>query len=310
MAETQTVINQPYFEGDIRKLLDSSNQLINQPYRNYKTLGDQGLVDPLIAPFAQDTVNSFDLARSGIGAYQPYMQTADAMSLQSYDQGNQLLNTGSQYGSLDPYLNPYQQNVTDTTMQQMRHEQELQQDKLDAEAALGGAYGNSRHGLAEVEMERVHDQNRALTLSNLNYQGYTNAQQAMEAHRARQLQGGQGIGQLGNSMANIQGQLGDKSQQWNLTDVNTLGGIGSLQEGKYQDQLNSNYQQWQMEEQNPYVRAGWMSDILQGVPSTQSAMTSSVAPQPSTMSQTIGAAGQVATAGQQFGWWGNQNGAS
>ena len=56
----------------------------------------------------------------------------------------------------------------------------------------------------------------------------------------------------------------------------------------------------------PFLGLFFKADILLGVPSTQSTLTSSTAPAPSAAAQGIGAVGAIAGIGGQsgFGWWG------
>jgi hypothetical protein len=309
-----TQLQAPYLEDANRRLLASVQGdegipgLLNVPYENYNQLAQAGAVDPRLAPFAADQVRAFDLANQGVGAYQPYLDQAVASTDTSgaYD----LLRQGSQYGPLDPYQNPYQTSVIDTTMQEMVRQQEMQQDMLDARAAQAQSFGGSRHGVAEAEMEKGHDLNRAITLSQLNQQGYNAAQAAQEAHRGRQIQAGLGMGQVGLDTARVQSGLGQLAQTLNQGDISTLGATGGMQQGQLQKQYDINYNQWLDEYQDPFRRAAFMSDIIKGVPSTQSSMTAGAIPQKSSLAQGIGALGQVASAGQQFGWWGNPANAS
>ena len=309
IAQTQTQLQAPYLEDANRKLIESvqgSGGVANIPYENYNELANAGATTPRLAGFSPDQIQAFDLAQQGIGSYQPYMDAAGASAAGGSDRATQLLNQSAQYGNLDRYQNPYQTSVIDTTMAEMRRQQELQQDKYDTQAGLAGAFGGSRHGVGEAEMERGHDQNRATMLSQLNQQGYQAAQAAQEQHRQRQGQAGIGIGNLGLDTARVQSGLGQLGQQLNQGDISTLGATGGLQQQQLQKQYDINYNQWQDEYQDPFRRASFTSDILKGVPSSQSTMVAGTSPQPSQISQGIGALGQFATMGNQFGWWGNK----
>jgi hypothetical protein len=221
-----------------------------------------------------------------------------------------LLQRSSKLGSIDQYMNPYTQNVIDTTMLEMNRQQAMQQDELDAKAAQAKAFGGSRHGLAEVEMERAHDQNRALMASQLYDKGYTNAQNMRESHRQRQNLAGMGMGQVGINAANTQMGIGEAGQGMYMKDVGTLGTVGGAQQNQLQTQYDINYNQWLDEYQDPWKRASFMSDIIRGVPSSQQIQHTGVQAQPSELSQGLGALGQFAQIGNQFGWWGNPANAS
>ena len=54
--------------------------------------------------------------------------------------------------NLDPYMNPYTQNVIDRTQQDIMRQQQMAQNQLGAQASQAGAFGGSRHGVAEGVM--------------------------------------------------------------------------------------------------------------------------------------------------------------
>ena len=83
---------------------------------------------------------------------------------------------------------------------------------------------------------------------------------------------------------------------------------GALQQQQMQKALDIDYQKFLEAQMQPYQRTAFMSDILRGVPSTQSTLTSSTAPAPSAAAQGIGALGAIAGIGGQsgFGWWGDK----
>ena len=310
IAQTTTQLDQPYLEDANRQLLSSVQGvggLLDTPYENYNEMAAAGATTPRLAQFSPDQIQAFDLAQQGIGSYQPYMDAASASVVGGSDRATQLLNQSARYGNLDRYQNPYQTSVIDTTMAEMRRQQELQQDKYDTQAAQARAFGGSRHGVGEAEMERGHDQNRATMLAQLNQQGYNAAQAAQEQHRQRQGQAGIGIGNLGLETGRVQSGLGQLGQQLNQGDISTLGATGGMQQGQLQKQYDINYNQWQDEYQDPFRRASFMSDIIKGIPSSQSSMTAGTAPQPSQISQGIGALGQFADMGNNFGWWNKSN---
>jgi len=324
MADSvQTLIKQqaPWLETAGQANLAGANELIqNNP--NYTPYGGQR-----VAGLGQDTIDAIDLTRSGIGSYQPMLNQANNVAHNvPYNYNRQagraisLFDQGARYNpaSVSPggqYYNPFQQGVIDTTMAEMNRQGEIQQNRLDAQAAKAGAYGGSRHGLAEAEMYRNQSIAQGNELARLNAAGYTSAQQAQQQHAKLQQQSGLGIGQLaqsgakvGLSAAQTQSNLGLLGQQLNQADANALSGAGALQQKTYQDQLDFDYGQWQKQQTQPYQNLMFVNDIIKGVPSSQSRMTAATVPQSSSLSQGIGALGQYATMGKQFGWWGNSNG--
>ena len=129
-------------------------------------------------------------------------------------------------------------------------------------------------------------------------QGFAQAQglaqqQASQALRQAQLTGqlgqttgalGQTVGQLGMQTAGL-GQLG---QQMGVQDINTLLGIGGLQQGQDQRQLDVTRANQLAQQALPFQRIGFMSDIFRGVPALQQTYSTTTTPPPSRTSQLLG----------------------
>jgi hypothetical protein len=94
-------------------------------------------------------------------------------------------------------------------------------------------------------------------------------------------------GQLGGQMAGL-GQLG---QQMGTQDINTLLGIGGLQQGQAQQALNVAQQNALGQQQLPFQQLGFLGDVFAGVPALQQQTTQTYTPPPSMLSQGIGLLG-------------------
>lgn len=94
--------------------------------------------------------------------------------------------------------------------------------------------------------------------------------------------------QLGISGAGALGQLGQEqyAQEMGITDA--MQKFGALQQGQSQQQKDFEYQQFLAQQQYPYQQLSYMSDLLRGVPSTQSAQLT-YAQQPNQTAQLLGA---------------------
>jgi hypothetical protein len=102
---------------------------------------------------------------------------------------------------------------------------------------------------------------------------------------------GQGIGTLGSSLAKTglsQAALGESAQQAQQRDINALLSLGGLEQQQAQQQLEAARATDLERQYEPYQRISFMSDIFRGVPSTQTTLSSSTAPSPSTLSQVAG----------------------
>lgn len=273
---------------------------------------------PRLASFNQDQMGAHELARTGIGAYQPYLDVANqatAQGIAAFDpasqQARQDLNTaGTQYNIGSEYLNPYQDEVINRTMGEMRRQQNMDLNSVGDQAANARAFGGSRQGVLEAETIRGHDANRGNTLAQLNAANFTQAQQAQEQHRQRQLAGASGSAQIAgmgadaNYMgAQVTSGIGGLNQQYNMNDISTLGAVGDQQQQQRQLGLDTSYQTYLEDRDRPFKMAAFYNDMMAGVPSGQQESRTGKSEQ-NNLAQGLGALGTLASAGNQFGWWG------
>lgn len=78
---------------------------------------------------------------------------------------------------LSGYMNPYTQNVIDTTMGTLDRQRNQMLNQVGADATAAGAFGGSRHGLVEAETNRGFADTMANTAAGLNQSNFQNAQQ-------------------------------------------------------------------------------------------------------------------------------------
>lgn len=78
-------------------------------------------------------------------------------------------------GSVDQWMNPYQQQVVDATLANINADRTQARTGLQADWAKAGAFGNDRRGIAEAELEGQFDRTTASTLAALNSRGYEQA---------------------------------------------------------------------------------------------------------------------------------------
>jgi hypothetical protein len=231
-----------------------------------------------IAGMAPGQEQAIQRGMAGIGAYQPYVA-----------QAREGLTTAQQMATpqgISQYMSPYQQQVIDVAMQNINRQGDIARQNAQAQAVRSGAFGGSRAGIQQAELERGLAETRNSTLANLLNQGYQTA--ATQALQGAQLQGqlGQGIGALG---AQLQG-LGQQ-------DVTFQYGLGQQQQGQQQRELDALRASQLQSAYQPFQQLGFLSDIYKGAPSTQMAITTQSAPAPSPFQQIAGlATGLVGTA--------------
>lgn len=122
-----------------------------------------------------NTVGSAVNTLSGLQASNPYSVTG-----QGYDAmyGNAAQLNGA---DLSNYMNPYQQAVIDSTMNQMGISRQRQTLADNAAAVKAGAFGGSRQAVQNALSNEAYDRNTASTLAGLNASNFTNAQNAAQS---------------------------------------------------------------------------------------------------------------------------------
>jgi hypothetical protein len=307
------------------------------------------------------------LGQAGIGAYVPYLQGAvdqvtagqgliEDAALPTLGQGQEyLLESGrlaqqlrelpykwqeaagegmlASAGTFDPtmqtdaFMNPYENQVVQQTMQDIADQGARQQAQARAGAVSSGAFGGARSGIMEAELAKniLREQGRAA--GNIRAQGYESArgaaQKAFEDTQQRRLassQGlgglgiqygqlsqadiaqmqniGQGLGALSNQYAGLGAQaanlglqqagLGEMAQRSNLGDVQMLTALGGMQRGQQQAELDALRRTRMDQLAAPYQQLGFLSDIYRGTPTSQATITQQNTQDPSTAQQVLG----------------------
>jgi len=219
---------------------------------------DTGQFAPQVAGQDPLQTQAYNLAGSGIGAYQPYMTQAGAY-------------TGP--GSQAAFMSPYQQDVIDTTMQQYDTQAAKGLSGIGQMAAKSGNLGGGREGVMRSEFQTQSDLQRAMLMAQLQQQGFGQAQKGAQQAYANQMQMGQGI------------------QQFQGADVTQLGQMGATQQAQAQAQLDATRETERLEAYEPYERLGYLGSglgsMLSGYPAQ---FQSSVAPNPTPLQSALGIA--------------------
>ena len=153
------------------------------------------------------------------------------------------------------YMSPYQQQVIDATMTEF-DDQAARQKAQQAANVLGtpGAYGGGRHGVLQAQYQSDSDRNRAALLSQLNQQGFQQAQAGRQQDFANQQalatqHAGLGTQALGNVQRQIAG----------------LGTLSATQQAQNQAVLDAQRQFATMAVQEPTTRLGMLGTGVTGL---------------------------------------------
>jgi hypothetical protein len=151
------------------------------------------------APSVYETsANLFNQAAAGPNTNQfmnPYADQRLNINQYMNPYAGQRLNT-NQY--MNPYadqklntqqfMNPYTDQVINQSMADLERQRQTQINATGAAASQAGAFGGSRHGVAEAQTNLGFGQQGAQMASDLRQQGFNTALQAAQAQRGQQIQ--------------------------------------------------------------------------------------------------------------------------
>ena len=246
-------------------------QLIQQPLQ---------VPQQQVAGFSPTQTAAMNLAMQGIGAYQPFLDAAQA------SQAAALGTTGAGVQALgqmdfDParaqaFMDPYQQNVTQEALKEIDRQQQMASNQLAGKAVQAGAFGGSRFGLQQSELARNAQDLRSRRIFEDLSRNYQQAQAAASAANTQRMQQAQQFGQLGKLTSGIGGAmagLGAQTQALGQQDVGQLMGIGGMQQQLGQRMFDTQTANLAAMQNAPYQRlsagAGIMGQLLPGGAGTQ-----------------------------------------
>src|SRR6056300_654522 len=230
MAETITQVTQPpeFIEAAAKPYLTELQQAVGDFKQQdlSKIMGPQFVAG--LSPLQKQAISK----AGGLGAYEPYLQTAAGLSgPTAYQQ----------------FMSPYQQDVIDTTLQEFDVQAQKGLPQLAAQAIGAGAFGGGREGVQRAEYQTTSDRNRAALQAQLLQQGFGQAQQLA----------GQAFGQQMNL---AQAAPAFASQQ--IAGLSTLGG---LQQAQTQAGLAAQQQLLQAQSQQPIQAAQTLGSGIMGL---------------------------------------------
>lgn len=324
---TQVTQSQVGFAPEVapyaQRLLGRAESLFDEDYQQYQP--------ERTAQFSPLQQMSYENA----AVMQPQGQLKDATALAG-QAGLGAINTSYTYnpyqtksftspGMAESYMSPYMSNVVERQQADAARQALIAQQAQGAQAARSGAFGGSGDYLMRGQMAG----NLARQQGDIFAQGQQAAyQQGMGQFNAEQAATGNAA-QLNAQQGQFGAGLGLQGLQTALTSANTLGNLGGAQyqqgmginalqnqyglqqQAQVQKDLDTKYQDFLNYQNYPYKQIGFMSDILRGMPLTQTGSSVYQAP-PSTAqnitSLGLGAAGISKLAGMANGGVAMSNG--
>ena len=238
---TEAYYEQPWAAGMRRGFLESGANLAKQPMP--VPVQQVAGLDPMEMQARQ--------MAGGLGGFTPYIQ-----------QGGQMMQQGAGYftpGGIQQFYNPYEQDVVQQTMQDMREANQQQSMANRAKAISSDAFGGSRGRLMEQERERSFGRGMMEGIGGLRAQGFGQAMQGAQT-------AGQGLGTMGQAFGGL-GMRGQQGLMNQMQAMNQMGGVGrGIQNQMYGAQFDAANRMGQ----EPWQRMGQWGQMLQGMlPSQQ-----------------------------------------
>ena len=263
----------PWAGGYVTDMLGKGAALSELPYQQYggpltagqsdlQTQAFQGLANLTMPTAAQTTYNPMSF--TGAGYTPPTAAQAAAGETGTY--------TPASGDVLQQYMTPYLQGALDPQYAAAQRQAEIQAQKLQGQFGKAGAYGGSRQGVAEAELQRgLLDR-----MANITGQGYQDAfAQAQNQFNTEQQRQMAATGQ---------------AQQYGLQALGAQRLGGAEQRAIESQGIAADIAQFEQERDYPYKQVQFQQSLLQGLPiSTQSYQYA----EPSTLSNVLGGAGGV-----------------
>ena len=233
---TSVSYEQPWASGMRRGYLESAANLAKQP--TPVPVQQVAGLDPM-------EMRAREMA-GGLGGFTPYIQ-----------QGGQMMQQGAGYftpGGIQQFYNPFEQDVVQQTMQDMREQNQQQGIKDRAGAISQGAFGGSRGRLMEQERERSFGRGMMEGIGGIRSQGFGQAMQGAQA-------AGQGLGTMGRAFGDL-GMTGQRGLMGQMGAFNQMGQTGrGIQDRMY----GAQYGAAQQMAQEPWQRMGQWGGMMQNM---------------------------------------------
>ena len=208
-----------------------------------------------VAPLSDAETEGIALARSGAAGA---TEISDAVSA-----------AGRTFTAADVQaaMNPFIQNV----INQVSEDYAKKELDLASRAIRSGNFGGGREGIGIAELQRT----KANTLGGIRATGFASALGELQTQRALEAQTGLSAGEL--------------MQRGRQQELAGLMGVGALQRGITQAELEAIRQNELQKIKEPFERIAFVSDIQSGVPSaSQAKLSTTRSPQPSPLGTAVG----------------------
>ena len=196
-------------------LMQESTDLARGAFANYdpRMAGAGDYITNAYNALPGNLQTGLDYSTSGLAQFSPFAAEGASAMRQgqglSADAADMFTSAG---GAITPdmiasYMNPYQDQVIDSTMTELNRQDDIARTGRDSRAVAAGAFGGDRRHIIEAEAGRNLTDIKAKTIAGLNASNYGNAQQMAQAEMQRRMGAGSGIAGVGGQLVNTGGAL-------------------------------------------------------------------------------------------------------
>jgi hypothetical protein len=215
------------------------------------------------APNVVPTTAAAPYSAAAMGTNNPYQQAASAQQAAlAGTAGAGTVAGQTSAANIGQYMNPYTQQVIDTTQQDILRGAQMGINALDTQAGRAGAFGGSRHGVALAELGTGIAQQL----------GQVSAQQRQSAFQNAQQMAQQDIANRMGQAAQMAG-LGQQSFGYGQAVNQGLSQQGAQQQAMQQALIDAAQQQFAAYTGQPMASLGTVSAALGATPMAQNTVT-------------------------------------
>ena len=155
---------------------------------------------------------------------------AAAGGLQQAMQGTQQAMAGP---NIAQFMNPYTSMVTGNALNDLERQRQMATNTTGAQASAAGAFGGSRHGVADSLTNEAFARQGAQTFGNLQQQGFNTALGAAQNQQGVQMGGAAQLGQLGQQAFNTGQSIQQQQMQQGLMQQGLQQALIDAARGQY-----------------------------------------------------------------------------
>lgn len=177
-----------------------------------------------------------------------------------------IVDEGGRLGSIDDYMNPYREQALEPALRRIQQASDIQRKRIGGAATSANAFGDARHGIMESRLNADTSQAYGDTAWNALKQSFDSAMGQRSQDLDRFMTADQTNRQAAFTGAQGLTSAADADQNSFLARMQSLLGIGGLEQQDAQSRLDVPYNDYLMKQQDSYDRLAALVSALGGVP--------------------------------------------